>query len=142
MSKQLYFEDVSEGDEAEPLVMSPVTRTQIVKYAGASGDFVPLHTDELFAIRAGYDRVFAMGKMGAGMCTRMVSDWLGQRNIKKFGFRFTNQLWPHDVITFKGTVTRKYQEGGENLVECEVWGENQNGAKTLVSNVVASLPSK
>ncbi|MBI4596074.1 MAG: hypothetical protein HY730_06815 [Candidatus Tectomicrobia bacterium] len=142
MAEKLYFEDVKEGDESKPLVTGPITRTQIVKYAGASGDFVPLHTDELFAIRAGFDRVFAMGKMGAGMCTRMICDWLGYQNIKKYAFRFTNQVWPNDVITYKGKVVRKFQEGEANLVECEVWGENQHGARTLMGSVLANLPSK
>ncbi len=139
---ELYYEDINEGDEAQPLAMGPCTRTQVVKYAGASGDFNPLHTDELFAIRAGFDRIFAMGKMGAGMCTRMVCDWLGFQNIKKYGFRFTSQLWPNDLITYKGKVVRKYEEGGENLVECDIFGENQNGARTLMGSVLASLPSK
>ncbi len=139
---ELYYEDINEGDEAQPLAMGPCTRTQVVKYAGASGDFNPLHTDELFAIRAGFDRIFAMGKMGAGMCTRMVCDWLGFQNIKKYGFRFTSQLWPNDLVTYKGKVVRKYEEGGENLVECDIFGENQNGARTLMGSVLASLPSK
>jgi acyl dehydratase len=106
--KGLYFEDIREGDEAPPLAMANITRTQIVKYAGASGDFNPIHHDELYAIRAGNDRVFAMGMMTAGFLSHMVTDWVGDGNLGKYKVRFATRIWPGDTVTCKGKITKKH----------------------------------
>ena len=74
---KVYFEDVNEGDEVPPFSVSPVTRTIIVKYAGAGGDFSPMHHDELHAIRTGADRIFAHGLLGAGFMGTTLEKWLG-----------------------------------------------------------------
>jgi len=143
MAKEiLYFEDVREGDEAPPFVVANVTRTQIVKYAGASGDFNPIHHDELYAIRAGNDRVFAMGMMTAGFLSHMVTDWVGDGHLRKFKVRFATRVWPGDTITCKGKITRKYTKEGKNYVEADVFAENQNFEKTLIGTIVADLASK
>ena len=86
--KVLYFEEVREGDEAPPVVVASITRTQIVKYAGASGDFNPIHQDELYAIRAGNGRVFAMGMMTPGFLSHLVTSWVEDGNIRKYKVRF------------------------------------------------------
>ncbi|MDI6753490.1 MAG: MaoC/PaaZ C-terminal domain-containing protein, partial [Thermodesulfobacteriota bacterium] len=82
--KVFYFEDVREGDEAPPVVVPNITRTHIVKYVGASGDFNPIHHDELYAIRGGNDRVFAMGMMTAGFLSHMITDWVGDGKLRKY----------------------------------------------------------
>jgi acyl dehydratase len=95
--KILYFEEVREGDEAPPVVVSNITRTQIVKYAGASGDFNPIHHDELYAIRAGNDRVFAMGDDAV-----LSAAWLPigsrMRNLRKYRVRFAAESG-RDTVT-------------------------------------------
>ncbi|HXZ36737.1 MAG TPA: MaoC/PaaZ C-terminal domain-containing protein [Thermodesulfobacteriota bacterium] len=140
--KVLFSEDISEGQEAAPLVMPPITRTQIVKYAGASGDFNPIHHDELYAIRAGNDRVFAMGMMTAGFLSHMITDWVGDGKLRKYRVRFGRQVWPGDTITCKGRITRKYTEGAKNYMEAEVFAENQRAEKVITGTIVAEVPSR
>ncbi len=140
--KVLYFEDISEGEEAAPLVIPPITRTQIVKYAGASGDFNPIHHDELYAIRAGNDRVFAMGMLSAGFLSHMITDWVGDGKLRKYRVRFGRQVWPGDTITCMGRITRKYVEGGRNYMEAEVFAENQKAEKVITGTIVAEVPNR
>ena len=143
IGKQLFWEDVKEGDESPVLVKDKVTRTDIVKYAGASGDFAKVHHDDIFAIRHGSDRgVFAMGMMSAGYLSHMLTDWLGDGNLKKFRVRFASRVWPGDVLTCKGIITRKYTENGENRVDCVLSVENQHGEKVIAGSATADLPSK
>ncbi len=140
--KVLYFGDVREGDEAPPVIVAHITRTQIVKYAGASGDFNPIHHDELYAIRAGNDRVFAMGMMTAGFLSRMVTDWVGDGNLRKYKVRFATRIWPGDTVTCKGKITRKYTRDNKNYIEADVFAENQNSEKAIIGSIVAELPSR
>jgi len=138
----LYFEDVREGDEAPPLVVPNITRTQIVKYAGASGDFNPIHHDELYAIRAGNDRVFAMGMMTAGFLSHMITDWVGNGNLRKYRVRFATRIWPGDTVTCRGKISKKYAKDEKNYIEAEVFAENQRAEKAIMGMIVAELPSK
>lgn len=140
--KVLFFEDVREGDEAPSLVIPHITRTQIVKYAGASGDFNPIHHDEIYAIRAGNEKVFAMGMLTAGFLSHMITDWVGDGNLRRYKVRFTTRIWPGDTVTCKGKVTRKYAEGGKNFIAAEVFAENQHGEKAVVGSFVAELPPR
>jgi acyl dehydratase len=140
--KVLYLEDIRAGDEAPPVVVANITRTHIVKYAGASGDFNPIHHDELYAIRGGNDRVFAMGMMTAGFLSHMITDWVGDGKLRKYRVRFARQVWPGDTITCKGKITRKYTEGGKNSMEAEVFAENQRGEKVITGSIVAEVLSK
>jgi acyl dehydratase len=139
---ELYFEDINEGDSIPDLVKEPVTRVQLVKYAGASGDFNPLHTVEDFAKKAGFDQPIAHGMLSMAFVGQVLTDWLPPGALKKLGSRFTAVTFPGDTVTCKGRVVRKYQEGGENLIEIEVWAETQNGTKTVQGSAVAALPSR
>ena len=140
--KVLYFEDISAGLEAPPLAAPPITRTQIVKYAGASGDFNPIHHDELYAIRAGNDRVFAMGMMTAGFLSHMITDWVGDGKLRKYRVRFGRQVWPGDTITCRGKVLRKFSEDGKYYLEAEVIAENQKSEKVITGTIVAEILSR
>lgn len=140
--KVLYLEDVREGDEAPPVVVANITRTHIVKYAGASGDFNPIHHDELYAIRGGNDRVFAMGMMTAGFLSHMITDWVGDGKLRKYKVRFARQVWPGDTVTCKGKITRKYTEGGKNYIEADVFAENQRAEKVITGTIVAEVLNK
>jgi acyl dehydratase len=93
------------GDTHEVAVVEDLKRTQIVQYAGASGDYNPLHTDEVFASKvAGYPTVFAHGMLTMGMTGRAVTDLVGADNLLRYGGRFTSQVFPGDTLTAKVTV--------------------------------------
>lgn len=92
------------ADEMPAFTFGPVTRTDIVRYAGAGGDLNPIHHDEEFARAAGLPGVFAMGMLHAGILGDRLARWVGPDNLRSFGVRFTGQVWPGDVLTFTGTV--------------------------------------
>lgn len=140
--KRLYFEDVHEGDHAPELIIPDITRTHIVRYVGSSGDFNPIHHDEIYAIRAGNDRVFAMGMMTAGLLSHMITDWVGDGNLRRYKVRFATRIWPGDTVTCRGKVTKKYIKDEHNYFEADVYAENQKGEKAIVGSIVAEVPSK
>jgi len=139
---KIYFEDVEIGYEIPYLKKGPIERIQFVKYAGASGDYNPIHVDEPYAKSAGYPGVFAHGMLSMGFIGQLLNNWAGVGNLREFGVRFRAITWPGDVITCKGTVTSKQQDDGKNLVELEVWAENQNEEKTVAGTATVELPSK
>src|SRR5260370_35261140 len=96
--EKLFFDDVNEGDEA-PVVSHELTRTDLVMYAGASGDFNPMHHDEVKAKEAGLPSVFGHGMFSMGLLGRAITDYVGVGNLKRFKVRFTKQHWPGDVQT-------------------------------------------
>ena len=90
----------------EPLVVGPLTRTDIVRYQGASGDMNPLHHDEPFARVAGYDAPLVIGMLGAGLLGSYATDWLGASNVRRFRIRFRAQVWPGDTLTCTGHLVK------------------------------------
>src|SRR6266480_2827174 len=108
--QKLYFEDVSEGDEA-PVVTHELTRTDLVMYAGASGDFNPMHHDEVKAQAAGLPSVFGHGMFSAGLLARSVTDYVGVGNLTAFKVRFVKQTWPGETLVSRNTVAAKRKEG-------------------------------
>jgi len=93
------------GDELDTVTHEPLTRTDIVRYAGASGDFNPIHHDEGFATAAGFPTVFSIGMYQAGLLANYAADQLGPENLRRISLRFSNQVWPGDVLTCDGTIT-------------------------------------
>jgi acyl dehydratase len=136
-----YFEDVK-GDEALPSFSITVTRTHIIKYVGASGDFFPVHHDDEFARSAGLPSLFAMGMMHGGMLSRVVTDWAGDGRVKRYKVRFAALVFPNDTLSFKGQVVRAYNEGGENLVDCKLSVVSQKGESVIDGEATVSLPSR
>jgi acyl dehydratase len=136
-----YFEDVK-GDEALPSFSITVTRTHIIKYVGASGDFFPVHHDDEFARSAGLPSLFAMGMMHGGMLSRVVTDWAGDGRVKRYKVRFAALVFPNDILSFKGKVVRAYNEGGENLVDCKLSVVSQKGESVIDGEATVSLPSR
>lgn len=140
--QQLYFEDVKEGDAVPPFVVENLSRTDIVRYAGASGDFNPMHHDQTFAEKAGLPTVFAHGMLNAGFVSKCISDYVGRENLRKFKVRFATRVWPGDTITCKGTVTKKFEDGGKRLIEGDLVALNQKGETAIQGSFVAELPSR
>jgi acyl dehydratase len=140
--KKLYFEDVKEGDELPSFTVENLTRTDFVKYAGSSGDFNPIHHDQTFAEASGNPTVFAMGMMNAGILSRLVADYAGLENVRKYRVRFATRVWPGDSVTCKGKVTKKVVENGEKIIEGEIAAFNQKGEITIQGSFRAALPSR
>ena len=121
------------GDEHQEVVVDDLSRTQLVMYSGASGDYNPLHTDDVYTKEvAGYPSVFAHGMLTMGLTGKMLTNYVGDGRLTKFGVRFTNQVWPGDTLTSTATVTELREEGGDRLVDLEVKTTNQDGT-TVVS---------
>ena len=138
---KLGFGDLQVGQKHEMVVVEDLSRTQIVMYAGASGDFNPIHHDEIFATRvAGYPSVFAHGMLSMGLTGKMLTDWLGDGVLRSFGVRFRAQVWPGDTLTARATVTAIEPEGGEALVKLDVETVNQKGETVVVGDAAARLP--
>ncbi|MGH7962171.1 MAG: MaoC/PaaZ C-terminal domain-containing protein [Candidatus Binatia bacterium] len=112
--------------------MDNLTRTQLVQYAGASGDYNPLHTDEIFTTKVdGYPSVFAHGMLIMGMTRKMLTNYVGDGRLTNFGVRFTSQVWPGDALTAKATVERIREEGGRYFVDLVVSTVNQAGTEVI-----------
>ena len=112
-----YFEDVAVGFELT-LQKPPITRLQIAKFAGASGDFNPSHVDDDIARDiGGMGGVFAHGMIGMGFIGQMLTDWLWDRPLRMFSTRALVVVRPGDSLTCTGKVVRKWVEDEDNLVE-------------------------
>ena len=130
--------DIKVGDTFEEVIVDNLTRTQIVQYAGVSGDYNPLHTDEIFTTQvAGYPSVFAHGMLTMGMTGKMLTNYVGDASLKKFGVRFTNQVWPGDTLTSKATVMSIREENGETLVDLNIETTNQDDVTVITGSAVA-----
>jgi acyl dehydratase len=116
------------GDTHTARIVDDLKRTQIVQYAGSSGDYNPLHTDEIFTTKvAGYPSVFAHGMLTMGMTGKMLTDYVGDARLTKYGVRFTSQVWPGDTLDATATV----KEVKDGLVELDIETKNQDGVVVL-----------
>jgi acyl dehydratase len=127
------------GDKHTERVVDNLTRTQIVQYAGASGDYNPLHSDEIYAVHVGYKSVFAHGMLTMGLTGKMLTNWVGDTRLKKFGVRFTNQVWPGDTLDTTATVVAIRQDGGEHLIDLTVSTVNQDGVEVVAGQATAKV---
>ena len=144
MAEQTYFEDVNEGQELPPITIRP-DKQQLVKFAAGSGDFNPLHFDENFPMLKpmGLSEPIVHGRFKYAQIGRLVSALAGTKGrVKKFGVQYRGMDQLNKTITAKGIVTGKRQEGGENLVDLEVWTEDEEGKKTTPGTAVVALPSR
>ena len=132
--------EVKVGDTRELVLVEDLTRTQIVQYAGASGDYNPLHSDEVFATQvAGYPGVFAHGMLTMGMTGRLLTDWVGDGRLTKFGVRFRQQVWPGDTLTARATLDAIRHEDGADYADFSVTTVNQNGDEVVAGYASARL---
>jgi acyl dehydratase len=117
--------DLAVGAKRKAVVAVNLTRAQIIQYAGAAGDFSPQHVDEVYNTQvAKYPSVFGHGMLTMGMTARLITDWIGDGKLTKYGFQFRQQLWPGDSVIAAGTV-RAVNNG---MVEIDIETTNQHGA--------------
>ena len=139
---RVYADDVKVGDELPPLVKGPLQQIQLTRYAGASGDFNPIHQDHEFAKAAGMGDVFAHGMLSMGFVAQAVTDWAGPAAVRKIGVRFAAIVRLKDTITCRGRVVATSEKDGAHLVDLEIWAENQRGEKVVTGKATVALPSR
>lgn len=142
MSEQIYFDDVDVGSELTPLVKQPTTR-QLVMYAGASGDYNPIHYDKDYAISHGLTGVIVPGQLVACFLGQMLYSWAGiQGFVIKLSCSYKGMNYPGETITCRGKITKKATENHQNLVECAIWAENPKGEQTVTGRATVVLPTR
>ena len=139
---RVYVEDVQVGDELPPLVKGPLTQIQLTRYAGASGDFNPIHQDDEFARAAGMGGVFAHGMVSMGFVAQALTDWAGAGTVRRLGVRFAALVRLKDTVTCRGRVLAKTSKDDRHLVDLEVWAENQRGETVVTGRATIALPSR
>ncbi|MAV33935.1 MAG: acyl dehydratase [Planctomycetaceae bacterium] len=128
--------DLKVGDTYTECLVEDLKRTQLVMYAGASGDYNPVHTDEVFTKQiSGYPSVFAHGMLTMGMTGRMITNYVGDGRLTKYGVRFTSQVWPGDTLNATATV----EEVNDGIVKLKVETTNQDGASVLSGYATARV---
>lgn len=150
---QIFWEDIEEGSEIPPLPKIATT-LMLVKWAGASGDFSPVHYDEAFAAAQGVGRPIVHGQLKQAWLVQLVTEWIGENgSLRKLSCQFRGMDYPRpmksltepeegETLLCKGRVVSKYVKGEEHLVDCEVWVENGKGEKTTPGKATVVLPAR
>ncbi len=139
----LYFEDVSVGDELPDLEKGPLQEIDLVRYAGASGDFNPIHTVPRVAQSVGLDTTIAHGMMIMAYAGKVITDWAGAGTLRQFRTRFSGMTKPGEAVVCRAKVSRLIEEGGEALVmgRLTVKGKEDDSLK-LKGDFTVALPRK
>jgi acyl dehydratase len=147
----LDFDTIQIGDVIPPYTSAPITRTHLVRYAGASGDFNPLHHDETFAVAVGLETVIAQGMFIMGIAGEAITSWIDNQCLRKFSVHFLSMTQPVNLddygntkdratITVSGKVVDKYEENGEKKIRCQLTARDAKGSRKLKGFFVAALP--
>jgi acyl dehydratase len=151
MTTTITYNSINVGDALPEFTSDPITRTHIVRYAGASGDFNPLHHDETFVKIFGMPRVICHGMLIMAITGRAITEWIDDKYIRKFGVRFAGMTEPVDLndyenthqratITVTGKVVEKFEERGEKCIRCEIQAADGLGSVKITGTFVAALP--
>jgi hypothetical protein len=147
----VHYNDIEMGSEMPVYTSQPITRTHLVRYAGASGDFNPLHHDQTFARMIGMKNVIAHGMLIMGMVGEAITSWIENKYLRKFNVRFLSMTEPVDwddikntkdraTIIVSGKVFKIFEENGEKLFQCEIIAQDALGSKKLSGFFIAALP--
>ena len=145
------YNDIEIGNEMPTYTSAPITRTHLVRYAGASGDFNPLHHDQTFVKIIGVKNVIAHGMLIMGIVGEAITSWIENKYLRNFNARFMSMTEPVDwdnventkdraTIIVSGKVVKKFEENGEKKIECEIIAEDALGSKKLSGFFIAALP--
>lgn len=153
MGKQLYWEDVKVGSEVTPLSKVASTQT-LVKWAGASADFSPLHYEDSYAASQGVGKPIIHGALKRAWLIQLMTDWIGEQGtLSRFSCQYRGMDHPRIMKSLtehqegetwwcKGKVTNKYVEGDEHYIDCDIWVENGKGEVTTPGKATVALPSR
>jgi len=140
--KQPYYQDITPGDEIPRLEKTPTTR-QLVMWAGASGDYNPIHYDKDLALARGLPGVVVHGQLVACFMGQLVTGWMGEQgNLRKLSISYKGMNLPGETITCRGQVTGKFVEDGGHYVVAAIWAENPRGEKTVTGKATVLLPGR
>lgn len=140
--KPLDFESVDKGSPLETFSVPALTRITLARFAGASDDYDPMHLDDKVAAAAGKASVFASSHLIMAYVGRLVESAFEGVSIRRYGLRMLKLLWPGDVMTCRGVVVDKRVEGGEHILDVDVWADNQRGETVAKGRVLAVVPGK
>ena len=135
---RLSFEEAEPGVEA-PVVERVLSRTDLVVYAGASGDFNPMHHDDTLAVAAGQPSVFGHGMFSMGLVGSALTKWAGPGRVRRFAVRFAKQTWPGETLRTRAVVTGRRQEDGRLLVDVECSLANADGELKVVGEATLDV---
>jgi acyl dehydratase len=138
-ARKLYFESVRVGDDLPALAKAPLDRVQLARYAGASGDYNPVHVDETYARSIGMPSVYAPGMLVMGFLGQLVSDWARGAQLRRYTVKFIKMVWPGDTVVCKGRVTDRYGDQGRYYTEVDLWAENQKGDLVMKGQGIIQL---
>ena len=142
MTEQIYYEDIALESEIPALTKQPTTR-QLVMYAGASGDYNPIHYDKDYAQSKGLSGVIVHGQLVAGFLGQLITDWIGEQGVlRKLTCSYKGMNFPGETITCQGKISKKYIEDGMHYLECVIWAENTRGEKTVTGKALVTLLSR
>ena len=145
------YDDIEVGNKMPAYTSAPITRTHLVRYAGASGDFNPLHYDQTFARMIGMKNIIAHGMLIMGIAGEAITSWIENKYLRKFNVRFLSMTEPVDwddtdntkdraTIIVKGEVVKKFEENGEKRIQCDIIAQDALGSKKLSGFFIAALP--
>ncbi len=138
----LKISELKVGDTYQETVVENLTRTQLVQYSGASGDYNPLHSDEIYTTQvAGYPSVFAHGMLSMALTGKMITNYVGDGQLSKFGVRFTAQVWPGNTLVSRATIRAIREEAGQHFVDLEISTTNEDGVEVIQGNATARVDS-
>jgi acyl dehydratase len=136
---KITYDSVNIGDDLPGHVCGPVTRTTLGLFAGASGDYNPIHIDLDFARKSGMADVFAHGMLSMAYLAQLLTNWVPQEQLREYGVRFTSITPVLTTVTCSGTVVEKFEADGEKRVKLEITAEVDGGVKTLVGDAIIAL---
>jgi acyl dehydratase len=138
--RRLYLEGLRVGDELPTLVKEAIDRVQLAKFAGVTGEYSPMHVDEVQARAAGMPSVYAPALLPMGFMAQFLTDWLRGGTLHRFAVRFVKLVWPGDVLSCKGRVlSRRRDDSGRYFVEIDLWAENQKGELVLKGHATGQI---
>jgi hypothetical protein len=151
MNMAVNYDDIEVGDKMPVYTSAPITRTHLVRYAGACGDFNPLHHDETFVKMIGMNNIIAHGTLIMGIVGEAITSWIENKYLRKFNTRFLSMTEPVDlndmentkdraIIIVSGKIVKKFEENGEKRIQCDIIAQNALGSKKLSGFFIAALP--
>jgi hydroxyacyl-ACP dehydratase HTD2-like protein with hotdog domain len=139
---QVYFDDLNVGDEIPTMVKNP-TRAQLFMYSAITWNVHRIHYDRDYANVEEHPDVLVHGPLQGAFLGQYMTDWIGpEGTLKKISWSNRGRAFPEEPYIMKGLVKEKRSEGGENLVDCEIWGENKEGERVALGSAVVVLPSR